>query len=347
MPESFGARVRQQREDRGIALRTVAEQTKIKLSLLEGLERDDLSNWPAGIFQRAYVRAYAHAVGLDPDVVVREFLETHQQPVEVVETPQRTPRFRGLVGSAMGSLSRLRRDPVVETRPPVIEPPARLIAPDPAPTLRAEPQGTVGRVPATSATVPPAPESEPVETTTTPVPQQKVDPQIDFVAVAQLCTELGRVDSASQLQPLLRDAAKILDAVGLIVWVWDDIATELRPALAHGYSERVLAQLPGVKRDADNLTAAAFRAGEARSIAGSNGTNDPNETNGALAVPLLTPAGCAGVLAIELPAGSEHAAPVRAAATFFAAMLAQLVGGGSGAQASASEAETSARASSG
>src|SRR3954462_11538595 len=125
MRESFGARMRQQREDRGIALRTIAEQTKIKLSLLEGLERDDLSNWPAGIFQRAYVRAYAHAIGLDPDVVVREFLETHQQPVEVVETPQRTPRFRGLVGSAMGSLSRLRRDPVVETRSPVAEPPPR------------------------------------------------------------------------------------------------------------------------------------------------------------------------------------------------------------------------------
>jgi cytoskeleton protein RodZ len=71
MPESLGARLRQQREDRKIALATIAEQTKIKLSLLEALERDDVSHWPAGIFRRAFIRAYAHAIGLDPDVVIR------------------------------------------------------------------------------------------------------------------------------------------------------------------------------------------------------------------------------------------------------------------------------------
>ena len=47
MPESFGARLRQQRERQQIALTAIAEQTKIGLSLLEALERDDLSHWPA------------------------------------------------------------------------------------------------------------------------------------------------------------------------------------------------------------------------------------------------------------------------------------------------------------
>ena len=86
MPESFGARLRQRREKQKIALTTIAEQTKIKLSLLEALERDDLSRWPEGIFRRAFVRAYAHAIGLEPDVVVREFLDFHPDPVEVVAT---------------------------------------------------------------------------------------------------------------------------------------------------------------------------------------------------------------------------------------------------------------------
>ena len=86
MPESFGARLRQQREREQIALTTISEQTKIKLSLLEALERDDVSHWPAGIFRRAFVRAYAHAIGLEPDVVVREFLELHPDPIEVVAT---------------------------------------------------------------------------------------------------------------------------------------------------------------------------------------------------------------------------------------------------------------------
>ena len=63
LPESFGARLRQRRERQHIALSTIAEQTKIKLSLLEALERDDVSHWPSGIFRRAFIRAYAHAIG--------------------------------------------------------------------------------------------------------------------------------------------------------------------------------------------------------------------------------------------------------------------------------------------
>ena len=77
---------------------------------------------------------------------------------------------------------------------------------------------------------------------------------------------------------LLPEAARILDAVGLIVWVSDAQATELRPALAHGYSDKLLGQLPAVKRDADNATAAAFRSAQMCVVDGSDGAS------GALAV---------------------------------------------------------------
>ena len=93
------------------------------------------------------------------------------------------------------------------------------------------------------------------------------------------------------------------------------------PALAHGYSDRVLAQLPIITRDADNATAAAFRSAQTCAINGSD------HASGALVVPLLTPAGCAGVLALELPHGSEQTRSVRAVATIFAAQLAPLIGG--------------------
>ena len=122
MIESFGARLRQQREGRAIDLSSIAEQTKIKRSLLEGLERDDVSQWPSGIFRRAYVRTYAQIIGLDPDVVVREFLEAYPEPVdlldaavaaEIEESARRngapTMRLRTIVDSAIGSLARLRR----------------------------------------------------------------------------------------------------------------------------------------------------------------------------------------------------------------------------------------------
>jgi transcriptional regulator with XRE-family HTH domain len=69
----FAAALRHQRERRGITLDEVAEQTKINVALLAGLERAELSRWPTGIFRRAFVRSYASAVGLDPDTIVASF----------------------------------------------------------------------------------------------------------------------------------------------------------------------------------------------------------------------------------------------------------------------------------
>jgi transcriptional regulator with XRE-family HTH domain len=75
--ESFGARLRRERERRQIALSSIAANTKIGLGLLQALERDDVSRWPAGIFRRAFIRAYAEAAGLDPVAITHEFLERY------------------------------------------------------------------------------------------------------------------------------------------------------------------------------------------------------------------------------------------------------------------------------
>ena len=71
--ESFGARLRRERERRQIALSSIAANTKIGLGLLQALERDDLSRWPSGIFRRAFIRAYAEAAGLDPVAITQNF----------------------------------------------------------------------------------------------------------------------------------------------------------------------------------------------------------------------------------------------------------------------------------
>jgi cytoskeletal protein RodZ len=70
----FGARMRQAREQRGVSLRQIAERTKISVSQLEALERNDISRLPGGIFSRAFVRSYAAEIGVDPEQTVREFL---------------------------------------------------------------------------------------------------------------------------------------------------------------------------------------------------------------------------------------------------------------------------------
>ncbi|PYR28588.1 MAG: hypothetical protein DMF98_02480 [Acidobacteria bacterium] len=78
----FGRRLRMERERRTITLASISDNTKISQSLLEGLERDDVSRWPSGIFRRSFIRAYAQAIGLDPDVVAKEFLERFPDPVD-------------------------------------------------------------------------------------------------------------------------------------------------------------------------------------------------------------------------------------------------------------------------
>ena len=72
-PQDFGEKLRHVRERRGISLETIAATTKINRRLFLGLESGDCSRWPAGLYSRAYVRAYATALGLDPEELVEEF----------------------------------------------------------------------------------------------------------------------------------------------------------------------------------------------------------------------------------------------------------------------------------
>jgi transcriptional regulator with XRE-family HTH domain len=88
---TLGGYLRAERERRGLALRTVADCTKVSLPFLEGLESDDISRWPGGIFRRAFVRSYAEAVGLDPDDVHRRFEQQHKPPTS--ETASGEPGF--------------------------------------------------------------------------------------------------------------------------------------------------------------------------------------------------------------------------------------------------------------
>jgi cytoskeletal protein RodZ len=71
--ETFGERLKAAREARGVSVADIAATTKIAVAALEALERNDVRRLPGGIFGRSIVRAYALAVGLDPDTAVSDF----------------------------------------------------------------------------------------------------------------------------------------------------------------------------------------------------------------------------------------------------------------------------------
>jgi transcriptional regulator with XRE-family HTH domain len=71
--DTFGPRLRRERERRGISLETIASVTNVSIELWKGFEANDLSRWPKGLFARSFVRDYAKAVGLDANEVVDDF----------------------------------------------------------------------------------------------------------------------------------------------------------------------------------------------------------------------------------------------------------------------------------
>jgi transcriptional regulator with XRE-family HTH domain len=315
MTSTFGERLRLQREQKQISLAAVAEQTKIKQSLLEALERDDLTHWPLGLFGRSYVRSYAQAIGLDPAATLREFLD--RQPGESAaadltevgslapEKAGRRPptRLEVLIDSAIDAFHARRTEMTHRsaTTPAAPPPPT-----DPPPAIAYS-----------ESVTPPRQRPQLFPAPLEPLPQPE---NIDLASVAHLCTRLGCAQEAEELTAVLEEAALILDLAGLILWVPDAHGIVLTPVFTHGYPDEVIAQLARVTTDGDNASAESFRSGRMCIVSGIEAST------GAIVVPMLTPVGCAGVLAVEVRNGAEQREDLRAALTILAAQVSTLMG---------------------
>jgi hypothetical protein len=139
-------------------------------------------------------------------------------------------------------------------------------------------------------------------------------------AAAQLCTDLGRVNDPEELNNLLGRAADVLDASGLVLWLATGAGHELRPAVAHGYSQEALARMPPLARSANNAAAAAYRTGALQIV-----LSRPGASKGAIVAPVLSVNGCIGVLSAEVRDGGETSYTVQALAAIFAAQLAGML----------------------
>jgi hypothetical protein len=135
-------------------------------------------------------------------------------------------------------------------------------------------------------------------------------PSVDLTGAAKVCADMARVLDTSDLPGLMVRLAGVLGAPGLIVWVADRSGQVLMPLLTHGYPASAVARIGNLPTSAENATALAWRTGDVQIVPG------------ALVAPIVTSDGCVGVLAAEVPEGSESRTEVRALATIFAAQLA-------------------------
>jgi hypothetical protein len=139
-------------------------------------------------------------------------------------------------------------------------------------------------------------------------------------AVSTICTDFGRATDVEEVKSLLGQAAGLMEASGLMVWVGSADGSELQPALAHGYPDETLARIPTLRRSADNAAAAAFRTGKLQIVLAHEGS-----ASGAIVAPMLTSRGCVGVISAETQRGTETSESLQAMAALFAAQLAGIL----------------------
>src|SRR5688572_5405033 len=73
MAETLGEKLRAAREERGITISQVAEQTRIAPMYIESIENDNYKPLPGGIFNKGFVKSYARFIGMDEQEALQDY----------------------------------------------------------------------------------------------------------------------------------------------------------------------------------------------------------------------------------------------------------------------------------
>lgn len=78
----IGILLKEAREEKGFTLDNIQEKTKIQKRYLVAIEQNDFNALPGKFYARAFIREYAEAVDLDPEVVLSNFKVSDDTPEE-------------------------------------------------------------------------------------------------------------------------------------------------------------------------------------------------------------------------------------------------------------------------
>jgi cytoskeletal protein RodZ len=91
MAETIGEQLRLARQERGVPLREISEQTRISVHYLEAIEANDYKRLPGGIFNRSFVRAYARYIGYDEKQAIEGYSRYIREQGEGTDEVSTTP----------------------------------------------------------------------------------------------------------------------------------------------------------------------------------------------------------------------------------------------------------------
>jgi cytoskeleton protein RodZ len=81
MPEqnlnlTFGHYLKSKREEAGLDLEYISEETRISLKMLEAIESEDHVKLPESVYVKGFIRAYAEVLGIDEEGIIKDYAET-------------------------------------------------------------------------------------------------------------------------------------------------------------------------------------------------------------------------------------------------------------------------------
>lgn len=75
MSSTLGEKLRQARDERGLTISEIAEQTRISALYLAAIENDDYRTLPGGIFNKGFVKSFAKTVGVDEQEALQDYAQ--------------------------------------------------------------------------------------------------------------------------------------------------------------------------------------------------------------------------------------------------------------------------------
>jgi len=93
--ETFGQRLRKQREGKGLTLEDISKATRIPVRHLAALETGDESHLPAAVYVKGFLRAYARELDMDDRELIDEYnkiygLEPDKFKIRVTTVPKQS-----------------------------------------------------------------------------------------------------------------------------------------------------------------------------------------------------------------------------------------------------------------
>ena len=77
---AIGDTLAEARRQAGLTITQVSHQTRIRETIIRGIERGDFSACGGDFYARGHIRSIARVIGIDPDMLIREYDAAHGAP---------------------------------------------------------------------------------------------------------------------------------------------------------------------------------------------------------------------------------------------------------------------------